>query len=39
MISSVNFELDREVSRCAVIGVHGEEQWGEHTWVLDENYY
>ncbi len=24
-------ELDRGVSRCAVIGVQGEEQWGENT--------
>ncbi len=24
-------ELDRWVSRCAVIGVQGEEQWGENT--------
>ncbi len=24
-------ELDRGVSRCAVVGVQGEEQWGENT--------
>ncbi len=24
-------KLDRGVSRCAVIGVQGEEQWGENT--------
>ncbi len=24
-------ELDREVFRCAVVGVEGEEQWGENT--------
>ncbi len=24
-------ELDRGVSRCAVVGVQGEEQWGEDT--------
>ncbi len=31
MVSSANFRSLTEGSRCAVVGVQGEKQWGENT--------